>query len=135
MKKVLAGGAFNIIHPGHIFFLEKARKLGGYLVVVVANDKTVRRSKGALAMKAESRKKVLESLRIVDKAVIGDERDFLKVVREERPDIIALGYDQKLDENLAKQIENLGIKTVRIRSRMKGYKTRDILSSLGTSGK
>jgi FAD synthetase len=130
MKKVLAGGTFNIIHPGHICFLEKAKSLGDYLVVVVANDKTVIRNKGFLLMHAEDRKKILENLRIVDKAVIGDEKDFMKVVRKERPDIIALGYDQELG-SLKKQIESLRIKIVRIKSRLKGYKTEDILSTLG----
>ena len=132
MKKVLAGGTFNLLHPGHIFFLKKARELGDYLVVVVANDKTVLRRKGFLLMPAESRKKVLESLRMVDKAVIGDEKDFMKVVRKERPDIIALGYDQELDE-LRKQMEKSGIKCkiIRIRSRLRGYRTKDILNSLG----
>jgi FAD synthetase len=128
MKKVLAGGTFNIIHPGHLLFLEKARGLGDYLVVVVANDKTVLRRKGFLLMKAEARKRMLQSLRIVDKAVIGDERDFLKVVRKERPDIIALGYDQELG-GLEQQIEKLGIKIARIRSRLRGYKTEDILKA------
>jgi len=133
MKKVLAGGTFNIIHPGHIFFLEKAKALGDYLLVVVANDKTVMREKKFLVMPAEARKKILESLRFVDKAVIGDEKDFLKVVRKEKPDVIALGFDQELG-SLEKQIENLGIKIVRIKSRLKGYKTEDILKTLGIKG-
>lgn len=131
MKKVLVGGSFNLLHPGHIFFLEKARKLGDCLVVVVASDRTVLRNKGLLIMKAEARKKVLESLSIADKVVIGDDRDFMKVVRKERPAIIALGFDQELDEKMSKQIEKTGIRIVRIKSKLKGYKTRDILSSLG----
>jgi len=129
MKKVLVGGTFNLVHLGHLLFLEKAKKLGDCLVVVVANDKTVLREKGFLLMKAEARKKILESLKMVDRAVIGDERDFLKVVRRERPDIIALGYDQELG-SLQRQVEKLGIKTVRIRSRLEGYKTEKILRSL-----
>jgi FAD synthetase len=134
MKKVLAGGAFSIIHPGHLFFLERAGRLGNYLVVVVANDRTVSRSKGLLVMKAEARKKVLESLSIVDKAVIGDEKDFMKVVRRERPRIIALGYDQELGLGMRKQIEKRGIRIVRIKSRLKGYRTRDILKPFETRG-
>ena len=131
MKKVLAGGTFNLLHPGHVLFLEKARELGGYLVVVVASDRTVLRRKGFLLMKAADRKKMLESLRMVDKAVIGDGKDFMKVVRKERPDIIALGFDQELDEGMRKQIESIGIKTIRIRSRAAGYKTEDILKPFG----
>jgi len=126
MRKVLVGGTFNLVHPGHIFFLEKAKEKGDYLVVVVANDKTVLRRKGFLLMKAEARRKMLESLSVVDKAVVGDGKDFLKVVRKERPDVIVLGYDQELGE-LQPQIEKLGIKIARIRSRLKGYKTEDIL--------
>ena len=127
MRKVLAGGTFNLIHPGHILFLEKARRLGDRLVVVVASDRTVLRSKGIVVMKAGARKKILESLRMVDKAVIGDEKDFMKVVRKEKPQIIALGHDQELDADMRGQIEKLGIKTVRIKSRAAGYKTEYIL--------
>jgi FAD synthetase len=134
MKKVLAGGTFNLLHPGHIHFLEKAKSLGDYLVVVVANDKTVLKEKGVLAAKAEDRKKLVGSLKPVDKAVIGDEKDFMKVVRKEKPDIIALGYDQEIDAGMEKRIRELGIRTVRIKSRLKGYKTRDILNSLRTKG-
>ncbi len=130
MKKVLAGGTFNLLHPGHIFFLEKAKELGDYLVVVVANDKTVAREKKFLVMPAEARKKIIESLRVVDKAVIGDEKDFIRVVHKEKPGVIALGFDQQLG-SLEKQIESLGIKIVRIKSRLNGYKTEDILSTLG----
>jgi FAD synthetase len=131
MKKVLAGGTFNLVHPGHILFLQKAKELGDYLVVVVANDKTVLKSKGFLLMPAGARKKILENLRMVDKVVIGDEKDFMKVVRKEKPDIIALGYDQELG-GLRKQIERSGIKCkiVRIKSRLEGYKTEGILNSL-----
>lgn len=130
MKKVLAGGTFNIIHPGHILFLEKAKALGDYLVVVVANDKTVMKRKGTLVMPAEARKKVVEGLKMVDKVVVGDEKDFLKVVRKERPDIIAIGYDQKINEKkLESQLVRQGIKCkiVRIKSSLTGYKTKKIL--------
>ena len=136
MKKILVGGTFNLVHPGHLYFLEKARELGDFLVVVIANDKTVLREKGFLLMPAEARKAVLESLRIVDKAVIGDERDFLKVVRREKPDIIALGYDQQM-ENLREGIEKLGVqcRIVRIKSHLGGYKTEKILKGLKSKRK
>ena len=130
MKKVLVGGTFNMIHPGHLFFLKKAKEKGDYLVVVVANDKTVLRRKGFLVMPAVARKKVLENLRIVDRAVIGDERDFLKVVRKERPDTIVLGYDQKAG-NLEAQLEKRGIKSrvVRLKSRVAGYGTEKAIAN------
>jgi FAD synthetase len=134
MKKVLAGGTFNIIHPGHVLFLEKAKALGDCLVVVVANDRTVLKRKGILLMPAEARRKVLESLRPVDKAVVGDERDFFRVVESEKPDIIALGHDQALDKSLERRIRARGIKIVRIKSLLKGCKTEKILGSLKEKG-
>jgi FAD synthetase len=136
MRKVLVGGAFNIVHPGHIMFLSSAKRLGDYLVVVVASDSTVRRNKGYLAMKAEHRRKVVESLRMVDKAVIGHESDLLQVVRKERPDIIALGYDQTGQKQLALSLEKLGIRCriVRIRQRLAGVKTAKIIKSLKSRG-
>ena len=128
--KVLAGGAFNLIHPGHILFLTKAKELGNYLVVVVASDKTVLRNKGYLLMTAEARKKVLESLRAVDSALIGDDNDFFKVVEKVKPDIVALGYDQNLDKSLQKRIEGSGIRIVRIKSSDKRYKTEKIAGNI-----
>jgi FAD synthetase len=130
MKKVLAGGAFNLIHPGHILFLRKARELGDFLVVVVASDKTVLRNKGYLLMPAEARKKVLEGLRMVDNVVIGDEKDFFKAVEREKPDIIALGYDQALEKKLRERIERSGIRISRIKESDIKYKTEKIVENI-----
>lgn len=98
MKKVLVGGRFNLIHPGHIYFLEKARALGDYLVVVVASDQTIRNSGKEMIFPEEERKRMLEALRAVNKAVIGYDisgvQGYLKIIREVKPDIIAVGYDQ-----------------------------------------
>ena len=96
-KKVLVGGVFSLLHPGHIFFLKSARKLGSSLVVVVAHDRTVSRKKGKPAFTARERKEMVGSLKFVDKVRIGHTSDMMKVVKEEKPGIIALGYDQ--DEN------------------------------------
>ena len=97
MRKVMAGGTFNIIHPGHIRFLEKARSLGDYLIVVVAHDSTVLNNKGILLAPADERKRMLESIKSVDSVVIGRESDFFALVEREKPDVIALGYDQLRD--------------------------------------
>ena len=130
-KKVLAGGTFNIIHPGHILFLEKAKSLGDHLTVVVASDKTVLRQKG-LVMPAGARARVVASLKPVDKVVIGHQSDFFRVVLSERPDIIALGYDQKPDDVIL-QARKVGIKVVRIRSSDRRYKTQEILQNARNS--
>lgn len=125
--KVLAGGVFNIIHPGHILFLKKAKSLGDSLVVVVAHDKTVLKRKGYLLKKSKERKKSLEKLGFIDRVVVGDERDFLKVVEREKPDIIVLGYDQSMNENELKSLKGTDCRIVRIREKLKGFKTREML--------
>ncbi len=95
--KVLAAGTFNLLHRGHVPFLDAATRLGDDLVVVVATDRMVSGTKGYLTLPARERATLVGSLRCVDKARIGNEGDILRVLEEERPDIIALGYDQQLD--------------------------------------
>jgi len=92
MEKVLTGGCFNKLHPGHKYLLKKAKSFG-YLIVVLTNDKN---NKKKNAIPAKLRKQNLEKLKIADKIVIGHPSDFMKVVKKEKPDIIVLGYDQKL---------------------------------------
>jgi Glycerol-3-phosphate cytidylyltransferase (EC 2.7.7.39) len=118
MVRVMASGVFDIIHPGHIFYFEKAKELGDELWVVVANDKTVKRKKREPIMPQEARARVVLSLKPVDKVVIGNaDKDLFEIVKEIKPDIIALGFDQKFDEkdleSRAKEI-GLDIKVVRL---------------------
>lgn len=99
LVRVMASGVFDILHPGHIFFLEEAKKLGDELVVVVARDSTARKLKHQPIMSEDIRLKMVSSLKPVDRAVLGHEDDIFKTVEEIRPDIIVLGYDQVFDEN------------------------------------
>ena len=92
---VLAGGVFDIIHPGHIHTLNDAKKLGDLLVVVVATDKTaIKMKKREPLHSAELRQELVSSLTMVDLCIIGDEEDIFKTVDLIKPQIIALGYDQ-----------------------------------------
>ena len=116
MVRVMATGVFDILHLGHIRYLEEAKSFGDELVVVVAHDETVKKRKHTPIMPQEMRRKIVESLKCVDKAVNGKEGDMLDIVKEIRPDIIALGYDQRFDEKkLGEQLkkEGLDIKIVR----------------------
>ena len=98
-KIVLAGGVFDIIHPGHIHTLNDAKKLGDVLVVVVATDKTaVKMKKREPLHSAELRQELVSSLTMVDLCIIGDEDDIFKTVDLVKPQIIALGYDQTHQE-------------------------------------
>jgi len=130
-RKVLVGGTFNLIHPGHLYFLRRAKSLGGFLVVVIANDKTVLKNKKYLLCSARERKRMLESIKFVDRVVIGDERDFFKVVRREKPDVIALGYDQDERRIREQLLENcLTCRVVKIKKKLRGYETKNILKRI-----
>lgn len=110
MVRVMATGVFDIIHLGHLYFLKEARKLGDELVVVVATDKTAERMKHIPITSQDMRVKLVAELKPVDKAIIGDEKDIYKVVEELKPDIIALGYDQKHDEEKIKDdLKKMGL--------------------------
>ena len=92
---VLAGGVFDIIHPGHIHTLNAAKKLGDVLVVVVATDNTaVKMKKRQPLHSQEQRQELVNSLSMVDLCLIGQENDIFKTVNHVKPQIIALGYDQ-----------------------------------------
>jgi FAD synthetase len=98
-KIVLASGVFDLLHLGHVRFLEEAKKAGGEnatLIVIIARDSTVEKMKGKKPIMSEDQRYALvESLRIVDEAVLGYENLHIgEVIEKIRPDIIALGYDQ-----------------------------------------
>ncbi len=92
---VLAGGVFDIIHPGHIYTLNAAKALGDVLVVVVATDNTSEKMKKKRPLHTqEQRQELVNSLSMVDLCLVGQEDDIFKTVDSVRPQIIALGYDQ-----------------------------------------
>ncbi|MDH3696317.1 MAG: FAD synthase [Nitrosopumilus sp.] len=99
LRIVLAGGVFDIIHPGHIYTLNAAKKLGDVLVVVVATDNTaVKMKKRRPLHTQDQRQELVNSLSMVDLCLIGQEEDIFKTVNHVKPQIIALGYDQAHQE-------------------------------------
>ena len=103
LQVVLAGGVFDIIHPGHIYTLNAAKALGDILVVVVATDNTsVRMKKRKPLHSQKQRQELVESLSMVDLCLVGQEDDMFKTVNRVRPQIIALGYDQAHQEKFIK---------------------------------
>ena len=98
-KVVLASGVFDLLHLGHVRFLEEAKKAGGEnakLITIIATDNTVEKSKGKKPIMSEDQRCALvRSLRVVDEAVLGYENmDIGEVIGKIKPDVIALGYDQ-----------------------------------------
>ncbi len=118
MVRVMAQGVFDILHLGHVHYLEKAKELGDELVVVVASDRTVRARKHEPITPQDMRKEMVEALKCVDRAVIGSDGDDRYVtVQKIRPDIIALGHDQQHDqERIELELAKRGIpaKVVRL---------------------
>ena len=121
-KVVLASGVFDLLHLGHVKFLEDAKKAGGEnakLVVIVARDRTVEKNKGRKPIISEEQRRILvESLKVVDEAVLGRENfDIGEFIENVKPDVIALGYDQEEIEKRVSQYvseHNLDVKIVRI---------------------
>ena len=117
MVRVMATGVFDIIHLGHLHYLEASKKLGDELVVVVATDKTVRKRKHEPITPEKMRLELVASLKPVDKAVLGKEGgDIYEIVRDLRPDIITIGYDQPFKEkDLEKDLAKRGLKVKVVR--------------------
>ena len=95
----MATGVFDLLHPGHLYFLREARKLGDELWVVVARDQTARRFKHEPIMPEASRLQMVEALKPVDRAVLGHEGNIYEILDEIRPDVVAIGFDQVHDED------------------------------------
>lgn len=121
-RVVLASGVFDLLHLGHVRFLEEAKRTGGpnaELIVIIARDSTVENRKGTRPVMPENQRCALvDSLKVVDCAILGFEGfDIGKVIEKIRPDVIAVGYDQEGMERTVRDYverENLKIRIVRV---------------------
>lgn len=106
IKKVLATGVFDILHPGHIHYLEESKKLGDKLIVLITCDKVANQQKRQPFFSEAERQSLIEKLNFVDEVIIGNEDlDYARTIKEIKPDIIALGYDQKIQQNQLDDIQ------------------------------
>jgi D-glycero-beta-D-manno-heptose 1-phosphate adenylyltransferase len=96
---ILANGAFDLLHVGHVRYLQAAKALGGRLVVAINSDDSVRalKGEGRPIMPANERAEIVAALADVDAVVIFPERDVRALIREIRPDIQAKGTDYRED--------------------------------------
>ena len=134
-KIVLAGGVFDIIHPGHIHTLNAAKALGSILVVAIATDKTAKKMKKRSPLhNQELRRELVSCLSMVDRAIVGHEDDIFQTVKKVKPDIIVLGYDQIHQEKFisdgCKRI-NLNVKIVRLESPVPHLSSSEIEKEYG----
>jgi FAD synthetase len=104
-KRVVCAGTFDCLHPGHIDFLKQAKSLGDELIVIVARDENVEKIKGIKPEHEDYRKLNLEKTGIPDKVILGNLGQYpLSILNELLPDIVALGYDQRVSEDEIKAI-------------------------------
>ncbi|RMG24016.1 MAG: FAD synthase [Methanobacteriota archaeon] len=133
-KVIFTGGVYDLIHRGHIETLNEAKSLGDLLVVVIARDETAKRWKRAPINHEEDRRIIVENLKPVDIAVLGNKEDHLKTIEWIKPDVIAIGADQHYDiEKLQKQLEGRGMKNIaiqRLKSDVEGLSTTSLINRI-----
>ena len=96
----LTNGCFDLLHVGHVRYLQGAKELGGRLIVAINSDDSVRALKGALRplMPERERAEIVAALGVVDAVVIFPEKDVGALIRELRPDVHAKGTDYTRDD-------------------------------------
>lgn len=128
-KIVLAGGCFDILHPGHVFFLEKAKKAGDVLFVMLESDETIRKQKGANRPihTQKDRSLVLASLAIVDYVVLlpllKTDKDYDDLLLRLKPTIIATTKGDPKRHHKVRQASLVGAKIVDVIERIRSTST------------
>ncbi len=135
MKTVMIFGSFDILHYGHLHLFKHAREYGEKLVAVLGRDTTIRKMKSIDPFHTEEERfEILKQFGLIDEVVLGHEDDVYKVLKEVRPDIIALGYDQHIFvDRLAERITDFGLDTRIVRLppyKASQYKTSNMRSYL-----
>lgn len=132
---VLVGGCFDILHLGHVTFLEKAKKTGKNLVILLESDEMIKRVKGENRPinRQINRAKMLTKLKMVKKVVMLPEfksdEEYVELIKIISPKIIAITEDDEKKENKNKQAEMVGAKLVTVTKRMTKYSTSKIIES------
>jgi len=146
MTKVMAVGIFDLLHAGHLHYVEQAKSLGEELVVVIAHDETVRKQKHEPVTGQDLRRRMVEGLKPVDQAIVGNPPGvpIFEILKQIDPDLIALGYDQKHSiDAIRKGLDDHGFENVEV-TRVEGLSddldgTRKIIARIldlwpGTEG-
>lgn len=117
MTTVMAFGSFDLFHLGHLYYLKQAKSYGDNLIVILARDQTIKKVKGKEPIfTEEERLEFIKELKIVDRAVLGNNKDYYKVIKDFKPDIICLGYDQNpFNKNTEKELKKINPKVEIIR--------------------
>ena len=115
--RVMAVGVFDLLHAGHLHYLEQAKSLGNHLTVVVAHDDTVRIRKHEPVTHHDLRRRMVEGLKPVDDAIVGKSPDvsIYDILPKVNPDVIALGYDQEhAEDSIRNRLLELGHESIKV---------------------
>jgi D-beta-D-heptose 7-phosphate kinase/D-beta-D-heptose 1-phosphate adenosyltransferase len=126
LKVVFTNGCFDLLHAGHVAYLEEARSLGDALLVAVNTDASVRRlGKGGLrpVNPEADRVRVLAALAAVDRVVLFEEDTPLALLRELQPDVLVKGGDYQVHEVVGREVVLARGGLVRILPFRAGYST------------
>ena len=117
MKRIMAVGVFDLLHAGHLHYLEQAKALGDHLTVVVAHDDTVRKRKHEPVTSQDLRRRMVAGLKPVDEVVVGNPPDvpIFDILPTIQPNIIALGYDQEhAEDNIRTSLVTRGFDDIEV---------------------
>jgi rfaE bifunctional protein nucleotidyltransferase chain/domain len=132
---VFTNGVFDLLHPGHVRYLNDARRLGDLLIIGVNSDRSVRANKGdnRPINRADERVEILLALDVVDAVVVFDEDTPLNVITAIQPDILVKGADWGPDNIVGREIvEQRGGRVVRLEL-AKGFSTTSLIGKMGPS--
>jgi rfaE bifunctional protein nucleotidyltransferase chain/domain len=132
-KTVLVGGCFDIVHLGHLLFLEKAKEKGEILIVLLESDENIRKTKGEKRPinKQENRAIFLSKLKMVDFVIklpfMKNDDDYLNVIKEIKPEIIAVSSDDKKLDIKKKEAKEVGAKVMIVSKKIARESTSRII--------
>lgn len=135
-KIVLAGGCFDIVHPGHIAFFEKAKQAGDILIVVVESDEAVRKIKGEdrPINTLQDRARTISAIHPVDYVIplpfFESDKNYFRLVKTIKPDIIAVTGGDPLYSIKSKQAEAVNGRVVEVIERIQDYSTTKIADKI-----
>jgi rfaE bifunctional protein nucleotidyltransferase chain/domain len=130
---VLVGGCFDILHLGHVTFLEEAKKLGKNLVVLLESDETIKRLKGENRPinRQIDRAEMLTKLKTVDYVVMLPElknnQDYIDLIKKISPKIIAVSEQDEKINNKKQQAKLVGARLIEVTKRLRKYSTSEII--------
>lgn len=130
-KTVLVGGCFDLIHYGHLKFLEEAKAQGDYLIIALESDEFIKKHKRKLQVHHQyERAEILSNLTMVDLVVLlpffKTNEEYFDLVKKIHPSIIAVTEGDKQLENKKKQAKLVGAKVKEVVTNLKNFSTRNI---------